>query len=62
MNPARCLVIEVAPVGIHAAKARGMKAIGVTFVGHHPAAPNRRGPGGGVAGSVSPEVIRFHLQ
>ena len=31
----RCLVLEDAPVGIQAAKAGGMRAIGVTFVGHH---------------------------
>jgi beta-phosphoglucomutase len=35
--PARCLVIEDAMAGVEAAKAGGMKAIGVTFVGHHPA-------------------------
>jgi beta-phosphoglucomutase len=35
--PAQCVVIEDAPVGVQAAKAGGMKAIGVTFVGHHPA-------------------------
>jgi beta-phosphoglucomutase len=35
--PARCVVFEDAPVGVQAAKAGGMKAIGVTFVGHHPA-------------------------
>jgi beta-phosphoglucomutase len=34
---ARCLVIEDAPVGIQAAKAGGMRALGVTFVGHHSA-------------------------
>jgi beta-phosphoglucomutase len=33
--PARCLVIEDAPAGIQAARAGGMKSIGVTFVGHH---------------------------
>jgi len=31
----RCIVIEDAPVGIQAAKSGGMRAIGVTFVGHH---------------------------
>jgi beta-phosphoglucomutase len=36
--PERCVVFEDAPVGIRAAKAGGMKAVGVTFVGHHPAA------------------------
>jgi beta-phosphoglucomutase len=33
--PERCLVLEDAPVGIQAAKAGGMRAIGVTFVSHH---------------------------
>jgi beta-phosphoglucomutase len=36
--PRRCVVLEDAPVGVQAAKAGGMKAVGVTFVGHHPAA------------------------
>jgi beta-phosphoglucomutase len=36
--PQRCLVFEDAPVGVQAAKAGAMKAIGVTFVGHHSAA------------------------
>jgi beta-phosphoglucomutase len=36
--PERCIVFEDAPVGIQAAKAGGMRAVGVTFVGHHPAA------------------------
>jgi beta-phosphoglucomutase len=35
--PARCLVLEDAPVGIQSAKAGGMRAVGVTFVGHHSA-------------------------
>ena len=35
--PELCVVIEDAPVGIQAAKAGGMRALGVTFVGHHPA-------------------------
>jgi beta-phosphoglucomutase len=34
--PRRCVVLEDAPVGVQAAKAGGMKAVGVTFVGHHP--------------------------
>ena len=35
--PQQCIVLEDAPVGIQAAKAAGMRAVGVTFVGHHPA-------------------------
>jgi beta-phosphoglucomutase len=35
--PGRCVVLEDAPVGVQAAKAGGMRAIGVSFVGHHPA-------------------------
>ena len=35
--PHRCIVLEDAPVGIQAAKAAGMHAIGVTFSAHHPA-------------------------
>lgn len=34
--PERCVVFEDAPVGIRAAKAGGMKAVGVTFIQHHP--------------------------
>ena len=33
--PAHCLVMEDAPAGIEGAKAGGMKALGITFVGHH---------------------------
>jgi beta-phosphoglucomutase len=35
--PSRCVVFEDAPAGIQAARAGGMKAIGVGFVGHHSA-------------------------
>jgi beta-phosphoglucomutase len=35
--PSRCVVLEDAIAGVQAAKAGGMKCIGVTFVGHHPA-------------------------
>jgi beta-phosphoglucomutase len=35
--PSRCVVMEDAPVGVQAAKAGGMTAVGVTFVAHHPA-------------------------
>jgi beta-phosphoglucomutase len=35
--PERCIVLEDAIAGVQAAKAGGMKCIGVTFVGHHPA-------------------------
>lgn len=38
LEPARCVVMEDAPAGIEAAKAGGMAAIGITFVGHHTAA------------------------
>lgn len=34
--PERCVVLEDAIAGVQAAKAGGMKCIGVTFVGHHP--------------------------
>ena len=35
VDPGRCVVFEDAPVGIRAAKAGGMWAVAVTFVGHH---------------------------
>jgi beta-phosphoglucomutase len=34
--PSRCVVVEDAVAGVQAAKAGGMKCVGVTFVGHHP--------------------------
>lgn len=40
--PGRCVVFEDAPAGIQAAKAGGMKAVAVAFVGHHPADELRR--------------------
>src|SRR5262249_47054116 len=36
VEPARCVVFEDAPAGIQAARAGGMKAVAVAFVGHHP--------------------------
>lgn len=35
--PSKCVVLEDAIAGVEAAKAGGMKCVGVTFVGHHPA-------------------------
>jgi HAD superfamily hydrolase (TIGR01509 family) len=37
----RCIVLEDAPVGIRAAKAAGMRAVGVVFRSHHTAADLR---------------------
>src|SRR5262245_52263220 len=34
--PARCVVFEDAVAGVEAARAGGMKCVGVSFVGHHP--------------------------
>ena len=35
--PSGCVVLEDAIAGVQAAKAGGMKCVGVTFVGHHSA-------------------------
>jgi beta-phosphoglucomutase len=40
--PRRCVVMEDAVAGVEAAKAGGMKCVGVTFVGHHPDESLRR--------------------
>jgi beta-phosphoglucomutase len=40
--PPRCVVMEDAVAGVQAAKAGGMKCVGVTFVGHHPDEALRR--------------------
>jgi beta-phosphoglucomutase len=40
--PRRCVVMEDAVAGVEAAKAGGMKCVGVTFVGHHPNESLRR--------------------
>jgi beta-phosphoglucomutase len=40
--PARCVVMEDAVAGVQAARAGGMKCVGVTFVGHHPDEALRR--------------------
>ena len=42
VRPDRCIVLEDAPAGIEAARAGGMRAVAVTFVGHHSAEKLRR--------------------
>jgi sugar-phosphatase len=54
IEPARCIVIEDAPAGLQAAKAGGMRAIGVTTT--HPAAD--LGDADLVVDSLAEEVVR----
>jgi len=61
MAPDRCLVIEDAPAGIQAARAGGMRAIGVIFVGHHDVKVLREAGADLIVPSlerVSPETVR----
>lgn len=52
LEPGDCVVVEDAVVGIEAAKAAGMKAIGVTFVGHHSAEKLRAAGADVIVGSL----------
>jgi beta-phosphoglucomutase len=58
VDPRRCVVFEDAPAGIRAAKAGGMKAVGITFVGHH-SADKLRAEG---ADLVVPSLVGVHVQ
>jgi beta-phosphoglucomutase len=42
VSPRHCVVMEDAVAGVEAAKAGGMRCVGVTFVGHHPDESLRR--------------------
>jgi beta-phosphoglucomutase len=58
--PEHCLVIEDAPAGIQAARAGGMRAIAVTFIGHHDAGTLRQAGADLVVPSlehVSPGIV-----
>jgi len=57
VEPARCVVIEDAPAGLQAAKAGGMRAMGVTTT--HPAAD--LGQADLVVGSLGEEAVRRFL-
>lgn len=59
--PRRCVVMEDAVAGVEAARAGGMKCVGVTFVGHHPDESLRRAGADLVVktlAEVSVEVVR----
>jgi beta-phosphoglucomutase len=58
--PERCIVMEDAPVGIQAAKAAGMRAVGVTFVAHHPE-EKLRGAGADMVVQSLQDVTLDHL-
>lgn len=64
VSPAYCVVVEDAVAGVQAAKAGGMKCIGVDFVGHHGDAALRAAGADLVVKtleSVSMETIRMLL-
>jgi beta-phosphoglucomutase len=61
VEPSRCVVFEDAIAGIQAAKAAGMKAVGVTFVGHHPAESLRLAGADCIVGSLA-ELIPEHIE
>jgi beta-phosphoglucomutase len=58
--PNRCIVLEDAPVGIQAAKAGGMHAIGVTFIQHH-SAEKLRAAGADLVVASLEELVPTHL-
>jgi beta-phosphoglucomutase len=60
VDPARCLVIEDAPVGVQAARAGGMQAIAVRSTGHPPEALRQAGAALVVETleAVTPETVR----
>lgn len=61
VQPARCVVFEDAPVGVQAARAGGMRAVGVTFVGHHSVESLQRAGADLIVPSladISPETVQ----